>query len=42
MPDVMDIEGLINLNEDINWFQERLIDIVAAGVNRGLVKSFPS
>ncbi|WP_279632360.1 hypothetical protein [Leptospira kanakyensis] len=42
MPDVLDIEGLINLNEDVNWIQERLIDIIAAGVNRGLAKSFSS
>lgn len=42
MPGVMDVEGLVNLNEDINWIQDRLADIIAAGVNRGLAKSFPS
>ncbi|EMJ66161.1 MULTISPECIES: hypothetical protein [Leptospira] len=40
VPDPFDAEEIARRSKDVQWTQERIIDMIAAGVAKGIAKAF--
>ncbi|EMM93107.1 hypothetical protein [Leptospira interrogans] len=40
IPDPFDAEEIARRSKDLQWTQERIIDIIATGVAKGIAKAF--
>ncbi|EKO53344.1 hypothetical protein LEP1GSC132_0284 [Leptospira kirschneri str. 200803703] len=40
IPDPFDAEEIARRSKDLQWTQERIIDMIAAGVAKGIAKAF--
>ncbi|QDK24832.1 hypothetical protein [Leptospira weilii] len=40
VPDPFDVEEIARRSKDVQWTQERIIDMIAAGVAKGIAKAF--
>ncbi|MBW9233588.1 hypothetical protein JQK62_14965 [Leptospira santarosai] len=40
VPDPFDAEEIAKRSKDLQWTQERIVDLIAAGVAKGIAKAF--